>query len=95
MQFRYLGGVIGLAIATNLFSSRLNHKLPGLVPESVVHSILESVEFIRNLDDSTKKRVLSVFAGAYNLQNRAMIAACALQIPLALLVWNSKWKTIA
>jgi hypothetical protein len=68
--------------------------LGDLVPAGVIHSIQESVRFLDGLSPDVKAQVLEVFAEAYNLQNRVMIAFTAVQIPAVALVWNRKWSHV-
>ncbi|KAF2190024.1 major facilitator superfamily transporter [Zopfia rhizophila CBS 207.26] len=94
IQFRFLGGVIGLAIATNVMNEHLKSDLGHILPSAAVSSLLESVAFLDKLSPGMKAPVIKVFANAYNLQNKIMIAFAAAQFPAAAMIWNKKWSKI-
>ncbi|KAF1952250.1 MFS general substrate transporter, partial [Byssothecium circinans] len=93
-QFRFLGGVIGLAIATNVFSSHLSSHLGGLIPRKASHSVQETINILGSLSPEVRTQVLRVVADGYNLQMKAMNAFTAAQLPAIALIWNRKWSHV-
>ena len=88
VQFRLLGGAVGLSIATSVVNSYLRSHLSGLVSLDQLESILRSVSAIDSLDPSLGSTVRAVFGRAYNLQMKLMIGFGAAQIPASLLLWG-------
>lgn len=86
VQIRFLGGALGLAIASNILNGRLAHHLQGLLAKNELHLLLENVELIKQLPDQLQDEVKNVFAGSYSTQLRVMIGFAAAQLPAILLL---------
>ncbi|OGE53999.1 hypothetical protein PENARI_c007G00194 [Penicillium arizonense] len=80
VQFRFLGGAIGLAIASNILNGRLAHHLHGVLTSHELHLFLENVKSIEHLSPHLQKQVKDIFAGSYSTQMRVMIGFAAAQI---------------
>jgi len=94
-QFRALGGVIGLAIATNVFNDYVRSKLSKqLAPDQLTY-LLESVATgIDSLAPDVQMIVRSVFASAYDLQTKTMIGFAAGQALAVSLMWEKKLRRL-
>jgi len=88
IQFRALGGAIGVSIAGNILNSQLrDHLLDGRVlsPDDLA-ALLVNTNVIYRLDAGQQTVVRNVFSGAYRLQFRAMLAFSGAQILASLLL---------
>lgn len=85
-QARFLGGAIGLAIASNILYGRLKSQLSHVLSPEEIQNVLERTGDIENLPKSVQKAALGIFSGSYTLQFQAMIAFAAAQIPSSLLI---------
>ncbi|KAJ5771033.1 uncharacterized protein N7511_003084 [Penicillium nucicola] len=85
-QARFLGGAIGLAIASNILYSKLKSDLPHQLPPAQVNLVIERAGAIETLPEKVQKVAATVFAQSYTVQFQAMIAFAALQIPASLLI---------
>lgn len=86
VQFRFLGGAIGLAIASNILNGRLAEHLRGVLTSHELHLFLENVKSIDYLSPNLQEQVKDVFAGSYSTQMRVMIGFAAAQIFAILLL---------
>ncbi|KAJ5391564.1 hypothetical protein N7509_007054 [Penicillium cosmopolitanum] len=86
VQLRFLGGALGLAIASNILNGRLAHHLQGILTRHELHLFLENVESIKSLPVYLQDEVKNVFAGSYSTQLRVMIGFAAAQLPAILLL---------
>ncbi|KAJ6135616.1 hypothetical protein N7512_000776 [Penicillium capsulatum] len=86
VQFRFLGGAIGLAIASNILNGRLSHHLQDVLASHDLHIFLENVKSIKYLKPHLQDEVKSVFADSYTTQLRVMIGFAAAQLPAVLLL---------
>lgn len=91
LQFRFLGGVVGLGIAANVLNDRVQSNLAEVLDARTLASLLQNVEIVKDLPSEVKEKVVKVFAEAYNLQSFIMIAFAGGQILALALGWNSKW----
>jgi hypothetical protein len=87
-QFRIMGGVIGLAIVTAAYKSYVASHLNTFLTLSEQTRLLKTAEAILQFDAVTQEKITMVFAGAYNLQFRILIAFAGAQIPSSLLMWQ-------
>ncbi|OQD81649.1 hypothetical protein PENANT_c026G00598 [Penicillium antarcticum] len=94
VQFRFLGGAIGLAIASNILNGRLAHHLKGALTNHELHLFLENVKSIDYLSPHLQHQVKDVFAGSYSTQLRVMIGFAGAQI-FAILLLLKKGRQLA
>lgn len=85
-QCRFLGGAIGLSIASNILNGRLKNQLSDVLPSGQLSTLLHTASSISQLPKETQAETLVVFAGSYRLQMQIMIGFAALQIPATLLM---------
>ncbi|KAJ5175069.1 uncharacterized protein N7482_000946 [Penicillium canariense] len=86
VQLRFLGGAIGLAIASNILNGRLSNHLQGVLSPHQLHLFLENAKSITFLSPHLQDEVNAVFADGYATQLRAMIGFAAAQLPATLLL---------
>ncbi|KAJ5506635.1 Major facilitator superfamily domain general substrate transporter [Penicillium expansum] len=86
VQIRFLGGAIGLAIASNILNGRLAKRLRGVMTSHELHLFLENVKSIKSLSPSLQEEVKSVLASSFNTQLLVMIGFAAAQLPATLLL---------
>ncbi|KAE8155111.1 MFS multidrug transporter [Aspergillus avenaceus] len=85
-QCRFLGGAIGLAIASNIQTGDLKTQLSSTMSQDQLHLLLQNTGVLETLPAQLKAQVLHVFAQGYTKQFQAMIAFAAVQIPSCLLM---------
>ncbi|KAH8645580.1 major facilitator superfamily domain-containing protein [Tricladium varicosporioides] len=94
-QFRALGGVIGLAIATNAFNDYVQSELSHRLTPSVLKSLLRSVTTtIGLLPIEVQTAVRLAFASAYDLQMKIMIGFAVSQTLAVGLMWERKLRRL-
>lgn len=86
VQIRFLGGAIGLAIASNILNGRLSKRLHGIMTSHELHLFLENVKSIKSLSPHLQEEVKSVLASSFNTQLLVMIGFAAAQLPATLLL---------
>lgn len=95
VQFRFLGGAIGLAIASNILNGQLSHHLQGVLSSHELHLFLENVKYISNFSPDLQEKVKGFFADSYNTQLRVMIGFAAAQLPAVLLLIRRGQRQLA
>ncbi|KAJ6028210.1 hypothetical protein N7540_003786 [Penicillium herquei] len=95
VQLRFLGGAIGLAIASNILNGHLLKHLKGVLTAHEIHIFLENVTKIKYLSPDLQEEVRAVFAQSYGTQLKVMIGFAAAQLPAVLLLIKSKRQLAA
>lgn len=95
VQFRFLGGAIGLAISSNILNGRLAHHLRGILKPHTLHFVLENSTFMEGLAPPIQDAVKQVFADSYSTQLKVMIGFAAAQLPAVLLLIKSRRQLAA
>ncbi|KAK8911325.1 hypothetical protein QC760_000368 [Botrytis cinerea] len=90
LQFRTMGGAIGLAIVTTVMNRYIKTHLSEILTPNQVHEILRSTESLALLPPSALRPVTETFARGFNLQMRILIGTSVAQIPFSMLVWRKK-----
>lgn len=93
IQFRLMGGAVGLAIVTTVFNGVVRPKLEHILSLAQLRALLQSTAVIQSFQPELQSGVRSIFAEGFNLQMRIMIGFGAAQIPAALLTWRKGLKT--
>ena len=75
VQIRFLGGAIGLAIASNILNGRLSKHLRSVMTSHELHIFLENVKSIENLSPHLQEEVKSVLATLLLLKAGRQLAA--------------------
>lgn len=90
IQFRTMGGVIGLAITITVMNSYLKSNLIDFLSPTEIATLLQTTQASAALPPALREVVTGVFASGYNLQIRIMIGFSAAQIPTTMLMWQKK-----
>ncbi|KAJ5569772.1 uncharacterized protein N7459_009202 [Penicillium hispanicum] len=86
VQLRFLGGAIGLGIASNILNGGLAHQLQGVLSRHDLHIFLENVQSIKHISLHLQDEVKDVFAHSYTTQLRVMIGFAGAQLLATLLL---------
>jgi hypothetical protein len=85
-----MGAAIGVAMVTCILNSYVATHLSNILTPEQAQAVLQSSSAINSLPVELRHQVRIVFAEAYNLQLKVLIAFSAAQIPAALLMWQKK-----
>ena len=88
IQFRTMGGAIGLAIATAAMNSYVKSKLTKFMSPEDVTALLQSTQVFKALPLVIAEQAKNVFAEGYDISFRVMIGFSAAQLPVVLLLWQ-------
>lgn len=89
-QFRVLGGVIGLSIATSISTPYIRTHLLQSVPTADAISVLERPENTFLLSSESQEIIRGVFGDGFNLQIFLAVAFAAAQLPSTALMWTNR-----
>ncbi|KAH7130092.1 major facilitator superfamily domain-containing protein [Dendryphion nanum] len=89
-QFRVLGGLVGIAIATSVATPYIRSHLAAIVDPGLAHDLLERPETISKLSGELLRSVESTFAKGYNLEVAILIGFAVVQLPVAALMWTNR-----
>ncbi|KAF1997152.1 MFS general substrate transporter [Amniculicola lignicola CBS 123094] len=89
VEFRMLGGALGLAIMTATMENYLKKHLGPLVTSEQLDALLRNTSIIRQFPPDLKHAVLGVFADGYNLQMKITTAFTALQLVTVGMIWRN------
>lgn len=90
MQFRMMGGAIGLAVVTSVFNSYTQSRLSKILLPDQLDAVLDTSHAIAALDPTLRSAVRTIFAEAYRLQFRILIGTAAAQYLATALMWQRK-----
>lgn len=88
IQFRFLGGLIGLSIASNVMNGYLKTNLKEILSLDALAALLKSPKVLAKFGPDVQEKVIEVFAQSYDLQYTLMIAFAAAQFPAAAMIWK-------
>ncbi|PQE25650.1 efflux pump antibiotic resistance protein [Rutstroemia sp. NJR-2017a BBW] len=95
-QFRALGGVVGLSIATNVFNDYVRSKLSMFLTPAQLSTLLQSVTSgIDELPSTLQPTVRSTFGAAYDLQTKVMIGFAVAQALAVSIMWEKRLRRLA
>ncbi|KAJ5936323.1 major facilitator superfamily domain-containing protein [Penicillium verhagenii] len=94
-QARFLGGALGLAIASNILYGRLESHLSDRLSPEQVSEVLRRAGDMGILPKNVQEEAIGVFAGSYKVQFQAMIAFSSAQIPTSLLLFRRGGQYVA
>lgn len=89
-QFRVLGGLISIGIATSLSTPYLRTHLTDVLPPELAYSVLEKTENMYSLPIEVREGVKAVFGKSFNLQIKMVIGFSAAQFPATWLMWTGQ-----
>lgn len=90
VQFRTMGGAIGLATATGVLNSYIKSHLAQILSPDQITTLLRTTDAFGELAPELKDSVRMIFARGYNLQIQVMIGFAAAQLPVSSLMWKRK-----
>lgn len=88
LQFRALGGVLGLSITTTAFNNYLKTHLP-MFNHLSTSEMLKAVQSARSFTPAIQHQIILALAQAYNLQMKILIGFSALQVFVIAMIWRS------
>ncbi|KAL9078059.1 MAG: hypothetical protein Q9157_003027 [Trypethelium eluteriae] len=88
VQFRFMGGAIGLSIVTTVMNSYVQSHLREFLAPAQVHSLLETTGTLSTLSPDLRNFIQTTFASGYNAQMRVVIGLSGGQLLLACLLWR-------
>jgi MFS family permease len=95
VEFRILGGALGLAIAAATMENYLRQNLPSLVTPEQLQLLLKNTASINTLPTDVKTAVIKVFADGYTLQMKITAGISALQLLAIGLIWDNPQILVA
>ena len=90
IQFRTIGGTIGLATATGALNSYVKSHLAQILSSDQISALLRTTDAFAALPPELEDSVRKIFAHGYNLQLQIMIGFAAAQLPVSLLMWRKE-----
>ncbi|MCJ1467259.1 hypothetical protein MMC07_005883 [Pseudocyphellaria aurata] len=88
VQFRFLGGVIGLSIASSVMNGYTKNHLSAILSSEALAALLQSTEALTRFAPDVQDKVIKVFAQGYNLQYRIMIGFAGAQFLSVIMMWK-------
>ncbi|KAH8879974.1 MFS general substrate transporter, partial [Thozetella sp. PMI_491] len=95
IQFRFLGGAVGLSIAGNILNSALKHDLTGLLTQEDLDALLVNIDVVGRLTGGQQEVVRASFAGAYRRQFQVMCAFTGAQMLSSALLFKKGKQLLA
>ncbi|KAF2706371.1 MFS general substrate transporter [Pleomassaria siparia CBS 279.74] len=95
VEFRILGGALGLAITAAIMENYLWRHLPSIVTPEQLRILLRNTAFINTLPLDVRSAVLKVFADGYTLQVKIAAGISALQLLTIGMIWKSPQVLVA
>ena len=88
IQFRALGGVLGLSITTTAFNSYIKTDLVDFFGSITMRELLVRIRDIENLSLDDQVKIRTVLSKAYGVQSKILVAFAALQILVVTMVYR-------
>jgi len=88
-QARIFGGTIGLAASTIILNTRLVNELQGVLSESQLINLRQSLNYIPSLDPAQQLAVAQTFAKSFNDQLRDCTYVAAACVVISLFTYSS------
>ncbi|MCJ1263264.1 hypothetical protein MMC22_003134 [Lobaria immixta] len=88
VQFRFLGGVIGLSIASSVMNEYLKTHLAAILPLDELAALLQSTAVLVRFAPNVQQKVLEVFARGYDLQFKILTGFAGAQFLTAMMMWK-------
>ncbi|KAK3321991.1 putative efflux pump antibiotic resistance protein [Apodospora peruviana] len=94
IQFRFLGGAIGVSVAGNILNSALKRDLRDVLSQEDLAALLVNIDVIGRLGAEQQHVVRGVFSQAYRTQFLGMLAFAGMQLLASLLLVKFKGRQI-
>jgi len=88
VQFRVMGGAVGLAVVTCVANTYIKSHLVGLLTDTEIVAVFESLATISKLPLHVQEIVRSIFARGFILQMKILIGFGVVQFPAVALMWQ-------
>lgn len=88
VQFRFLGGVIGLSIASSVMNAYLKTRLATILAPDALAALLQSTAVLGTFAPNVQEKVIEVFARGYDLQYKIMTGFAAAQFLTVMMMWK-------
>jgi hypothetical protein len=95
VEFRILGGALGIAIMTAAMENYLHKHLGPIVTPEQLSLLLKNTSVINQLPSDLRAAVLKVFADGYTMQMKIATAFSALQFLAVSMMWKKPQITLA
>ena len=95
IQFRFLGGLVGLSIASTIMNDYLTAHLKDNLASHIFADILHAPELLEKAPPEVKEHIVKVFAQGYRLQYKLLIGFVTLQFPAAAMIFTREHQIIA
>ena len=90
LQFRVVGGALGLALASAVMNSYLTSHLSHSIGAEDMAAVLQSTAAIKEFPPAVQRLVLEKFAEGYSLQLKILAGFAGLQVLCVGLLWRGK-----
>lgn len=94
-QFRMLGGSLAVAICTNILSSSVKSKLQTVLTSNQLTDLLQSLQALKTLPESSHGIVRQVFAEAYQKQIKVLTAFSGAAVVITLMMWERHPRSVS
>ncbi len=94
-QIHLLGSAIGLALATNVFNNHLQTRLSAFLTSEQVKSLLDSTDNMGALNDSLQHHAKRVYAEAYDLELKVILAFAFAALLVLLILIEKKPRRLS
>lgn len=88
VQFRFLGGVIGLSITSSVMNEYLKTHLATILSSDALAALLQRTEILAKFAPDVQEKVIEVFAQGYDLQYKIITGFAAAQFLAVMLMWK-------
>lgn len=79
VQFRMMGGLIGLSIAASVMNSWIQQQLSSVLSTEQLTNLLQSTSSIHEFPSNPQVKVQEVFSQGYNQEMKVIVGFCAIQ----------------
>lgn len=95
IEFRILGGALGLAITAATMENYLRHHLASIISPEQLQLLLRNTAFIDRLPPDVRSAVIKIFADGYTLQMKVTAGFSAMQLLAIGMIWKSPQVLVA
>lgn len=88
VQFRFLGGAVGVSVTTAVANSWIKTASLSLLPLHEVEAMFESVATIKKLPDALEYEIRGLFVKGFNTQMLILLGFAVGAVLCSLLMWQ-------